>query len=57
MLYHSGKFGELKKALTHTVFNVEEGGHQQSPVIGDKMLIEDNFDMLLEDGDKMLLEA
>ena len=40
-----------------TVFNVEEGGHQQSPVIGDKMLIEDNFDMLLEDGDKMLLEA
>lgn len=57
MLYNQGKFGELIRALTHTVYNVEEAGHQTAPVIGDKMLLENNFDMLLENGDKMLLEG
>lgn len=55
MLYNQGKFGELIRALTHTVYNVEEAGHQTAPVIGDKMLLDNNFDMLLDNGDKMLL--
>jgi len=57
MLYSNGKFSEIINALTHSLFNTEEGGHLTPPVYGNKMLLEDTFDMLLENDEFMVMEG
>ncbi len=56
MVFDRGKFGDLTKVLTHSIYNADPTLDPLPPLSGKKMLLEDAFDMLLEDNSYMLLE-